>query len=372
MPTLFRTVGRWDEFLNETFGARMAAKRKRGAGWEYAVKRKGVLPKPITLTFHDEAEGDAYVAHLEKLLAAGIVPDEFKQRTNAIITIGHAITQYIDAVHITDDDVGLLGQLDEQIGKRPLDRVTYDWAETWVSELQAAGGAPSTIRKKVGALARCLDWVVRRADTMLAMNPLRILPKRYATTASGRRDVERDRRLLDGEEKKIAAILNREKPEGRERALTLPHADSMKLLFLLALETAMRMREIYTLTADQVNLEQRTIFFGQDQKRQQATSAAQLRGSGRPERSPCRCWKADRREVVRVLGWTHYCARIRREFEQHHLACANHEAGERGGDVVAVVDVERLRTECEDQDEGAGKEGEFSHGINLYCPNCSS
>jgi len=238
----------------------MAAKRKRGDSWEYAVKRKGVLHKPITLTFRDEAEGDAYVAHLEKLLAAGIVPDEFRLREDAITTIGKAIEKYIDATHITDDDVNELGRLSGQLGKRTLDRVSYTWAEDWVKELQSSDISPSTIRKKVGTLARCLDWVVRRENTMLASNPLRMLPKRYATTATGRRDVERDRRIQEGEEEKIQAILNKEKPENRERPLTLIHAVALRLMFTLALETAMRMREIYTVTIDQVDLERRTIF----------------------------------------------------------------------------------------------------------------
>lgn len=238
----------------------MAAKRKRGDSWEYVVKRKGVLPKPISLTFSNEAEGDAYIAHLEKLLDAGIVPDEFRVKANAIVTLDQALLQYMGAVHITDDDIGWLKMLRVPLGSRSLDRVTYAWAEEWVRELQVAGGAPSTIRKKVGALARCLDWVVRRADTMLASNPLRMLPKRYATTATGRRDVERDRRLHDGEEVRITAILNKAKPEDRQRALSLPHAEALKLMFILALETAMRMREMYTLTVDQVDIERRTIF----------------------------------------------------------------------------------------------------------------
>ncbi len=239
----------------------MASKRKRSTGsWEYVVKRKGLLPKPINLTFDTEEEGDAYVAHLEKLLDAGIVPEEFKDKAKAIATIGQAIYQYIESVHITDDDVGILGMLNSQVGTRSLDQVTYTWSESWIRELQAGGGAPSTIRKKVGALARCFDWVVRRSDTMLVANPLRMLPKRYATTATGRKDVERDRRLHDGEEAKIMAVLDKIKPEHRERALALPQAEALRLMFVLALETAMRMREIYTVTLDQVDLSKRTIF----------------------------------------------------------------------------------------------------------------
>lgn len=245
----------------------MASKRQRSNGsWEFVVKRHNLLPKPIHLTFADEAEGDAYCDHLEKLLDANIIPEEFKKTSKAIITIGQAIIGYTDAVHITDDDVAILGHLRHSLGKRTLDKADYPWAEQWIRELQASGAAPSTIRKKVGALARCFDWLVRRKNTMLVANPLRMLPKRYATTATGRKDVERDRRLLPGingqddEETRILAILDRMKPEGRERPLALPHADALRLMFVIALDTAMRMREIYTLGRAQANIEKRTFF----------------------------------------------------------------------------------------------------------------
>ena len=93
------------------------------------------------------------------------------------------------------------------------------WAETWISGLRASGRAPGTIRKMVGALARCLDWVLRREDTLLVSNPLRVLPRRYSTTAAGRKDAERDRRLKDGEEARILAVLAGGKEEGKQRAV---------------------------------------------------------------------------------------------------------------------------------------------------------
>ena len=40
------------------------------------IRRKNLLPKPVHLTFSDEAEGDAYVARLEQLLDHGVVPAE--------------------------------------------------------------------------------------------------------------------------------------------------------------------------------------------------------------------------------------------------------------------------------------------------------
>jgi integrase len=55
-------------------------------------------------------------------------------------------------------------------------------------------------------------------------------------------------------------ILDRQKPEGRQRALALPYAEAFKLMFTLSLETAMRMREVYTLEVEQIHLDKRTIF----------------------------------------------------------------------------------------------------------------
>lgn len=60
-----------------------------------------------------------------------------------------------------------------------------------------------------------------------------------------KRDVERDRRLEDGEEERILASL-----------AGVPEA---RMFFLLALETAMRMRECYTLGVDQVSLTKKSI-----------------------------------------------------------------------------------------------------------------
>jgi integrase len=72
--------------------------------------------------------------------------------------------------------------------------------------------------------------------------------------------VERDRRLDAGEEPRIRAILAGEKPEGRERAFDLRYLAALECLFDLALESAMRLREMYTVSKDQVSLSQRTIF----------------------------------------------------------------------------------------------------------------
>lgn len=92
----------------------------------------------------------------------------------------------------------------------------------------------------------------------MVQNPLRLLKRGFATythedqvvlAKSGRdikEDIERDRRLEDGEEERITALLA-ELPVER-------------VLFLTALESAMRLRECYTLCEDQVAIAKRTIY----------------------------------------------------------------------------------------------------------------
>lgn len=250
----------------------MATKRKRSSGSiEYVVRRRGLLPKPVYLTFDNEAEGDAYVARLEALLAQGIVPEAYAEhQQHALLgTIGDAITHYQKANHLPESDQRLLGLLHERLHAQPLRDVHYAWVENWVASMKRERKlAPSTIRHNVGALARCLDWALRKHPDALAQNPLRLLPRRYASynaddaavAGVAREDESRDRRLERGEEEAIRRILDGVKPEGRQRALELPWQGALECLFDLALESGMRLREMFTLEAGQVDFGKTTIF----------------------------------------------------------------------------------------------------------------
>lgn len=115
---------------------------------------------------------------------------------------------------------------------------------------------PSTIRHGHGALAHCFDWMVRKHPEIIAQNPLRLLKRGFAAyteadkrqlAAAGKTpkaDTERDRRLDADEEERILRVL-----------VPMP-VESM--FVVLALETAMRMRECYTLDM-RANLKKHTI-----------------------------------------------------------------------------------------------------------------
>ncbi|MFP3615732.1 site-specific integrase, partial [Paraburkholderia sp. SIMBA_050] len=102
----------------------------------------------------------------------------------AIATTGDAIRAYLRRVSVPDSDVQVLNALlgRAAIKAKSLATLDYQWVERWVTAMKRHDHlSPSTIRHYVGALARCFDWVVRSGTPMLATNPLRLLPKRYAT-----------------------------------------------------------------------------------------------------------------------------------------------------------------------------------------------
>jgi integrase len=241
--------------------------------WEYIIRRKGILPKPLSLTFDTEAEGDAYVRRLEQMLDAGILPEDLVARRSELVTVDDAIRSYMTKVSLPDSDALLLNALVGQWTGQPLTGVDYQWAEGWVKSMKRKHVmAPSTIRHYVGALARCFDWVVRSGTPSLATNPLRLLPKRYATYTDEdaaavraqdkepKEDEYRDRRLFASEEQAVRRILAGEKPANRQRGPDLNFRPAMVLLFELGLESAMRMREMYTLDISQVDVGRRTVF----------------------------------------------------------------------------------------------------------------
>lgn len=246
----------------------MAGKRKRASGWEYVFKRAGVLDKPIYMTFADEAEGDAFAARLDALLARGIVPTEL-QAPNKPLNIQQLVRLYEQDAHPSPKDRAALGTVLAVHGAQPLTGITSAWVDGWIMEMKRIDKiAPATIRAKVGALARCCDWGMRKGYLVMPDHPLRTLPDGYAQYTRAdeahagvkREDVERDRRLEPGEHEKILGVIEGGVLPRKQRPLALEHVPALRCLYFLAVESAMRLREMFTLTLAQVDLQRRTVF----------------------------------------------------------------------------------------------------------------
>jgi len=234
-------------------------KKTRSGAFQLRVKNK-LLPKIIWATFDTFEEAEKYGGQLERLLAQGIVPTSLLEQgppKRTTWTIGRCIVEYIRHNAVPVSDVKLLDTIRPALELVGTGNLNYDWADAWITSMKReANLAPSTIRHRHGALARCFDWMLRKHPEILVQNPLRLLKRGFATytdqdaqilAASGRaarEDIERDRRLSPDEEHEILRVL-----DGEDR-----------IFFVLALETAMRMRECYTLDLSQVKLGMRTIY----------------------------------------------------------------------------------------------------------------
>ncbi len=249
----------------------MASVRRTPAGrFELCVRNKLLPNRRIYFTFDDEAEAEAYGQQLERLLAAGVVPADLAaapKPPSPKERLSWVLRAWINSGQPARTDLPVLELLALEVGAVRIDQLTYQWAEGWVRDLKLqANLAPGTIRKRVGALSRALDWWLRSHPALLVGNPLRMLPRGAASYTArdaadvaalggaAKADIRRDRRLAPGELERIRAVLAGHKRPDRERALTLKHADALAMLFELILATGMRLREAYTLRRGQIDL----------------------------------------------------------------------------------------------------------------------
>lgn len=224
--------------------------QQRGLRFQLRVRDK-LLPRPFFFTFATEAEARTYGNQLKALLTRGIVPVELLARPAAAENplLIEVIRAYVkNAPHLTDSDDALLGTMLPELAGARLGDVTYAWAERYVGDLKVRQNfAPGTIRKRIGALGRVVDWHLRSTEST-AGNALRLLPAGYSQyTASDKAklplaarpkiDVKRDRRLAPDEEARIR-----------------PHLGELELLYEVIVDTGVRLREGYMIRTERLDI----------------------------------------------------------------------------------------------------------------------
>ena len=235
----------------------MATKRQRPNGtWEYCFQKKGVLPNRVYFTFDTEDKGDAYASIAEEALGRGVVPPEMGEVR--LDTLQDLFDAYELSGASTKSDTPMFKVVGKLIGQTNIKSVNYDWTERWALSLSKAL-SPSSTKKRVEFLGRALAWAMRKDKITLLHNPVKQLPKGYATKEVPKEKLwsgERDRRL----EERLVRVGGKEfqTEEGAIRSVLADKKEA--LLFDMALETAMRLREMFTLEVGQIDLKARTIF----------------------------------------------------------------------------------------------------------------
>ena len=244
----------------------MATIRKRPSGTFEIIIRRKILPKPISVTAESEVQAKALAERLETQLDLGIIPEDFLTlQPKSFWNVSSWTEEYEKSGKPSVSDRPLLQIVRSDLKTLALKDINAVSLSAWINTLKDRKLTPGSIKKRVGALGRSLDLAVHRE--ILTLNPIRNLPRNYAayTEADGVSvtDQARDRRLEPGEEARLDAQLT-DNPD-------------LYLLFHLALETAMRLRELFTLTCDQIDLPRRTLFLDKTKngdKRQVPLSSA--------------------------------------------------------------------------------------------------
>ena len=227
----------------------MAYIKQRSSGsWEIIIKRKS-LPRPICASADTEYEARAWAARMEAQIDSGFIPKEFLTADfKNQKTIAKWLSEYADQVAISQSDQPLIPIITKDVGQLQLGQLNHQNLLEWINKMKARRLTPGSIRKRVGALARAMDIAVHRE--LVEINTVRALPRGYANYVRADGDTiedgVRERRLEPGEEELLREAIG-------------DNAE-WQLLFTLALETAMRLSEMYTLTRNQIDIPKRTIF----------------------------------------------------------------------------------------------------------------
>lgn len=231
----------------------------RAGKFQLRISHK-LLTKPFFFTFTSEGEAQDYRDQVMALLSQGVIPGHMlakpKSADDPMLTV--VIKGYLANVPVTDSDDDLLAVIRTEVATVRVSDVTFTWAEEYVRQLKSPKQhlAPGTIRKRIGSLARAVDWYIRSttaAGETPRANPLRMLPRGYsvyskedAKLAEPKVDVVRNRRLSSEECARIDAALAGVKRPDRERPFTDDKA--FVLLYQLIVDTGLRLFEAYRLT----------------------------------------------------------------------------------------------------------------------------
>lgn len=202
----------------------MASIKKTPSGsFQIRVTSK-LLPKTFWATFDTYELANTYAKQLEGLLAQGIVPASLLDRsttTRQNWIVSRCMAEYVRENNLPLSETKILDTLRPAFTTLDTGNLSFDWAKGWVRQMKRELNlAPSTIRHRVGALARCFDWMTRKHPDILAQNPLRLLKRGFSAYSDedrrylalqgkeGKEDIERDRRLDVDEEARILRALS--------------------------------------------------------------------------------------------------------------------------------------------------------------------
>lgn len=254
----------------------MATPRQTASGrWEIALRHPDIPGGRRYFTFDSEAEALAYAGQFRAIKQAGLpLPAELLAPVaRHDPPLGLVLRDWANSGLAAPTQQITISTLIPEVGDTRLSAATYAWLTSYVESLKTRQRnlAPNSIRHRVQCLGRAIDEYARHHPAMAITNPTRLLPKGYSTysdrdkalaVAAGaqpKADIARERRLRPGEEARIVAVLSGIQRADRERALLLPGGNALLTLYLLIVNSGLRLREAYRLQRGHVDLDAKVI-----------------------------------------------------------------------------------------------------------------
>lgn len=228
--------------------------------------------KPYYETFPDEVTARAVGSEMDADIDAGRIPARLsgalktaapRMRVERAVSprLLQVINEYTAARRTSESDSQIYTLLVAETNNPRIEEIDMKWMETLLKMYKHPDMhlKPSTIRKRVGALLRAINWHQVQLHGIKAPQITgKMLGKNYSEYADGaKKDESRTRLFAPGEREKVYAVLNGEvtkSPKGRSIDEALMSKD-LKMLFTLIANSGMRLREAYTLTAGQMHFD---------------------------------------------------------------------------------------------------------------------
>lgn len=249
----------------------MAKPRQKPSGkWEIGLRHPDLPGGRKYFTFETEQEAILYAQQWKLMRRADLpLPAELLQAPGraADVRLLRVIGQWHDSGFAAPSQLLTLRTLSKEVGEVRLSDASYKWLLEYVRSLKVQKNlSPCSIKHRVQALGRAWDEYLRAHPDVQLANPVRMLPRGYASynevdakavRAQGgevKEDLPRDRRLRPGEHEMIVQVLSGyERPEKR-RGVQLKGGDALLTMYLLIVNTGLRLKEAATLRRGQVDL----------------------------------------------------------------------------------------------------------------------
>jgi integrase len=229
--------------------------QRESGKWEARVRRRG--GRTVSKTFSTKTAAFAWARAQEAEIERGTWVDTSVAHRTMLKDLLREYTELVAAPRGSAAELGRLARFVEDLGHYRLDAVTPAVVLKWRDQRLKAV-APGTVARELGLLGGVLTWARKERLIPLPQNPV-------SAIAAPATDDARDRRLAADEEARLLAAMADQpsaaggaKRQGNYR--TGSRQGSLKPIFQLALETAMRQGELLALEWQHIDLQMQTAF----------------------------------------------------------------------------------------------------------------